>query len=304
MPRPHVLQAALTFLLALGLSACSTTSTLTPERLSRTPTGDAAPTHAPVLTPARTNDLPPPPAVSGAAYIVINPRTGEILLEKNSRQRRPVASTQKILTALVLMERGGLDQSVTVTASDTYCEETKMGIRAGERYNKRKLLEAMVVRSSNDIARCLARTTAGSESAFADLMNQKARQFGMNDSYFQNATGLTAGSQYSTAFDLSILATHALNNPYFQRLCQTSEINFTYADGRTKPITNTNKVLRMSPYCTGMKTGYTEPAGRCLISCGRKGMREIVVVMLGSEVPAVWNDSYALLHWGLGITGS
>ena len=270
--------------------------------LTSAPAAEQLPTPASYETDASPG-LDAPPYVNAAAYIVINPRTGEILLEKNAHQRRAVASTQKLLTALVLLEGGNLDRTVKVTAADTYVEPTKMGISAGESYRKRDLLEAMIVRSSNDIAKCLARNESGSESAFVQQMNSKARQLGMTNSRFVNPHGLTASGQYSTAFDIATLASHALNNSTIRRFSGTREIVFHFPDGRQKIIYNTNKVLRMTPYCQGMKTGYTVPAGRCLVSYGQKGIQRVICVVLGSQVPDIWEDSRDLLHWALEVEG-
>ena len=129
------------------------------------------------------------------------------------------------------MDAGGLDRQVTVAASDTYVEPVKMGIKPGEKYSKRHLLEAMVVRSSNDIAKCLARTTGGSEARFVQMMNARARRMGMQNTNFRNAHGLTESGAYSTAFDLAILGTHVLNSAYLHRLTRTREMVFTKASG-------------------------------------------------------------------------
>jgi len=241
------------------------------------------------------------PSVNAAAYIVIDPRNGQVLLEHNAHSRRSVASTQKLLTALVLLESGNMDEWVTVASSDTTVEPAKMGIHAGDRYRRRDLLQAMLVRSCNDIAACLARTSAGSEAAFVARMNAKAARLGMRNSHFATPHGLDAPGQYSTAFDLAILATAALNNGELHRITETRDMVFRMADGNGAHIVNTNKVLRMSPYCTGLKTGYTSQAGRCLVSSGERGMKRAVVVVLGSQVPDVWNDSRDLLHWALDV---
>ena len=241
------------------------------------------------------------PPVHAAAYIVVDPRNGQVLAEHNAHSRRAVASTQKLLTALVLLESGNLDEWVTVAASDTTVEPAKMGIHAGERYRRRDLLQAMMVRSCNDIAACLARTSAGSEAAFVARMNAKATRLGMRNSHFATPHGLDAPGQYSTAFDLAILATAALNNGELHRITETRDMVFRMADGNGAHIVNTNKVLRMSPYCTGLKTGYTSQAGRCLVSSGERGMKRAVVVVLGSQIPDVWNDSRDLLHWALDV---
>ena len=278
-----------------ALTSCETpTVPPQPEGLTPVSTGSSRPTSA-------TRGLGKPPYVNAAAYIVVDPRDGEILLQHNAHTKRAVASTQKLLTALVLLETGGMDRTVTVAASDTYVAPTKMGLKAGERYTRRHLLNAMVVRSSNDIAACLARTSAGSEKAFVQRMNAKAQQIGMRNSRFANAHGLTASGQYSTAFDVAILATHALANSQLHRMTQMREFTFKFPDGRVKPITNTNKVLRMSPYCIGMKTGYTNPAGRCLVSAGQRGSKKVICVVLGSQVPDIWEDSRDLLHWALEV---
>lgn len=245
----------------------------------------------------------PPPPVTGKAYIVVNPRTGKVLSERNAHEQMPVASTQKLLTALVLLDGGNLDEMVAVSASDTQVEPTTMGIRPGERYRRRDLLEAMMVRSSNDIAKCLARTSAGTESRFVAAMNAKARSLGMMHSNFVNSHGLSAPGGYSTAYDLSILARAAMNHPYLHRLTETRETDFRFADGRVQHLWNTNRVLFMSPYCRGLKTGYTEAAGRCLVTCGDRAGRKVITVILGSKTPDIWTDSMKLLHWGLGLGG-
>lgn len=252
-------------------------------------------------TPAPTENLGPSPNVGAPAYVVVNARTGQLLASRNPHQRRAVASTQKLLTALVLMEKPNLDAMVTVAQPETWVAPTKMGIKAGQRFRKGDLLQAMLIRSSNDIAHCLARSHAGSESAFVGQMNRKARELGMRNSRFANPSGLTAPGQYSSAYDVSILATHALNNSWIHRVTQTREIVFKFPDGSTKLISNTNKLLRTSPYCVGMKTGYTSPAGRCLVSVGKKDFKKVIVVVLGSQVPDIWDESKALLHWALEI---
>ncbi|MEO0445617.1 MAG: D-alanyl-D-alanine carboxypeptidase family protein [Verrucomicrobiota bacterium] len=240
------------------------------------------------------------PSVFGKAYIVVNARSGKVMASRNEHLRLPAASTQKLLTAMTVME-GNLDQTITVSASDTYVEPTMMGIKPGERYRKRDLLEAMVVRSSNDIATCLARCHSGSEARFVQAMNAKARSLGMNNSRFANAHGLTAPGSYSTAYDLAILGRAAMNHSYLHRLTQIEDMVFRFADGRTKQIWNTNRVLKMTPYCTGLKTGYTSAAGRCLVSSGSRAGKKVVVVVLGSKQPDVWIDSYNLLHWALDV---
>jgi len=224
------------------------------------------------------------------------------LYQKNADIHYPVASTQKLMMALVLVEAGNMGKNVRVAASDTHVEPANMGLKAGEVYRKDDLLRAALVRSSNDIAHCLARDHAGSESAFAYLMTQRARSLGMNNSLFKTASGLPAPGQYSTARDLSILAAAAMRQPFIRQTVATKSLTFRFADGRTKVVKNTNKVLLGYPYCTGMKTGYTRAAGKCLVSSATHNGRNVIVVILGSKIPVIWDESRALLHWGLDLS--
>jgi len=249
---------------------------------------------------------PPPGSVSkiapktrAAAVMVIDARTGEIFYEKNADASRPAASTQKLLTALIVAERGFLDRPVTVQPVDTYAEPVKLNIKAGETYQRIELLRALLVKSSNDVARCLARDAAGSVEAFSDLMNQKARELGATRSNFLNPNGLPLPGQYSSARDLAIIAKAAYANPTIRSIVCLPQIVFRYSNGRTRELENTNKLLKRLAYCNGMKTGYTEAAGRCLIASGARPGRDIIVVVLGDSKAGVWQDASALLSWGL-----
>jgi D-alanyl-D-alanine carboxypeptidase (penicillin-binding protein 5/6) len=150
----------------------------------------------------------------------------------------------------------------------------------------------------NDVARCLARDNAGSVEAFADKMNQKAAQLGMTQSHFVNPNGLPIPDQYSTARDMSKVAFAAYHNPILRSIVCLKEVDFQYADGRVRKFDSTNRVLLRYPLCNGMKTGYTDAAGHCLISSASNGSRDIISVVLGDN-EYVWKDSYALLEWGI-----
>ena len=242
---------------------------------------------------------PDAPTITAKAAILID-RRGRILFEKNSSQRLPTASTQKLLLGILIADAGRLDQYITVSASDTACEPTKIGLQAGHAYRKADLLKAVLVRSSNDIARCLARDHSGSVTAFAAAMNYKARQLGMHNSYFTNASGLpTPSGQYSTARDLAILARAAMTRQVIRDAVNTEAMTFYFANGNTKTIHNTNEVLKTNPNCIGCKTGYTRAAGRCLVSAASDGQNTVIAVILGSQLPTVWKESDALLKYGL-----
>ena len=230
--------------------------------------------------------------------MMVDARTGEILYEKNADEIRPAASTQKLLTALIVAERGFLDRPVRVEIIDTLAEPVKLNIKPGDTYQRIDLLRALLVKSPNDVARCLARDNAGSIEAFAEVMNQRARELGATHSHFVNPNGLPVPGQYSSARDLSIIARAAYANSMIRSIVCLPQLVFRYANGRTRELENTNKVLRRSPYCNGMKTGYTEAAGHCLICSGSRPGRDIIVVVLGDST-AVWRDASTLLSWGL-----
>lgn len=239
------------------------------------------------------------PSTGAAAIMVVDALSGQVLYEKNADVLRAPASTQKLLTGLLIAERGYLDRPVRVEHVDTMAEPVKLNIRTGEVYQRMELLRALLVKSPNDVARCLARDHAGSVEAFAQVMNQRARELGATNSHFKNPNGLPMPGQFSTARDLSIIARAAYSNPTIRSIVCMPQIVFRYANGRTRELENTNKVLRRSPYCNGMKTGYTEAAGHCLIASGSRPGRDVIVVVLGDSKAGVWRDASALLSWGL-----
>src|SRR5438874_5983984 len=251
---------------------------------------------ASAFNPTRSGAVPNTRAYS---VMVVDARTGAVLHEKNADQPRPAASTQKLLTALIIAETGYLDRPVRVEQVDTFAEPVRLNIRPGEFYQRIDLLRALLVKSPNDVARCLARDNAGSLDAFADKMNAKAQMLGATHSHFINPNGLPMPGQYSTARDLAIIARAAYANPTIRSIVCLPQLVFRYANGRTRELENTNKVLKRLPFCNGMKTGYTEAAGHCLIASGSRPGRDIIVVVLGDTKSGVWTDAASLLSWGL-----
>ncbi len=261
---------------------------------SATPSDISIP--ASVLNPGRSGAVPNTRANS---VMVVDARTGTVLHEKNADQPRPAASTQKLLTALIIAETGYLDRPVRVEQIDTFAEPVRLNIRPGEIYQRIDLLRALLVKSPNDVARCLARDNAGSLDAFSDKMNAKAQMLGATHSHFINPNGLPMPGQYSTARDLAIIARAAYANPTIRSIVCLPQLVFRYASGRTRELENTNKVLKRLPFCNGMKTGYTEAAGHCLIASGSRPGRDVIVVVLGDTKSGVWTDAASLLSWGL-----
>ncbi len=242
---------------------------------------------------------PPPPQVDGASVIVVEVHSGRVLYNKNSREPRAVASTQKLLTALLVAESGNLWETVTIMPQDTAVSPTKLYLKSGQKYSRQELLAALLVKSANDVACALARDNAGSVEAFAAKMNERARAMGAVSSNFVNPNGLPAEGQYSTARDMAIIARNAYANPDLRRIMATKSFEFHFADGRVRELVNTNRVLRTVPFCNGMKTGYTDAAGHCLVSSAQNNGRDVIAVVLGSSKSRVWNDSKKLLEWGL-----
>ena len=231
--------------------------------------------------------------------MLLDASSGRVLFEKQADVRRQIASTQKLLTALILCEGGGLQNRLTVQSSDLSVEPTKLGMRAGQRYGRGYLMQAMLVKSCNDVARCLGRDYAGSEASFARLMTQRAAKLGARDSRFLNANGLPLSGQYSSARDLSHIALAAYRIPIIRQIVRLRSLPFVYADGKRTTLENTNKLLRNCDYVTGMKTGYTNGAGKCLVSSAEGNGRAMIAIVLGSSSKYIWDESRRLLDWGL-----
>lgn len=265
--------------------------------------GGGEPTGSPrsYADPVRTATIPrtPPPPIFGESAIVVDADSGRVLYAKSADSVRPVASTQKILTALTVIDSGSLDRQVVIQRSDTLCEPTKLYLRPGETYSRGELMKALIVKSGNDVARALARDVGGSQEGFAGMMNRKAASLGMRNSRFVNPNGLPASGQYSTARDIAIAAREAYRSRSIRAWGNIQTYTFRYSDGRTKTLTNTNKLLKRVGYCNGMKTGTTNAAGRCLVSTGSLNGRSAIVVVLKSNSANIWDDSENLLRWAL-----
>lgn len=244
----------------------------------------------------------PIPQISAGRCIVIDPETDDILFEKNPDLRGAIASTTKIMTGLLVVEAGDLDKIVTIELSDTQCAPVRIGLKVGETYTRRQLLTAMMVKSSNDIAQALARDNAGSVQAFAAKMNERAKAMGLENTFFVNPHGLpstTDQDPFSTARDLAVIAKEADKQPDIRKIVKLRSYKFTRPDGKSIELANTNRVLRSVSYCDGMKTGFTEAAGYCLVATGERNGRRRIVVVLNDTSEGVWRDAQSLLDWAL-----
>lgn len=273
------------------LAGCATAPPPPVRRAEAAPPSPVAqaPTEAPVWPPDA-------PGLYADSAILIDANSGEVLFQKHADQRRQVASTQKLLTALMVCRRGNLGAPVTIMAEDTRVEPTKLGVRPGERYTRRALLEAIMVKSCNDACAALARDHSGSEPAFAANMNAAAWSVGARNSHFVNSNGLPA-PQYSTARDIARIAFLAYREPELRTLMRQPVAYFRHNNGRVTALKATNKLLSRSPAFNGMKTGYTVAAGRCLVSSGRLNGREVILVQLGSKTKYIFDDAQRVMAW-------
>ena len=229
------------------------------------------------------------PEVSGEAGILIS-SDGTCLWEKNADEKRLIASTTKLMTALVSLENAGLEEKVSVTEGMCLVEGSSMYLRAGEQYTVRELLLGLLLASGNDAALALAIHIAGSEEAFVRLMNQRAEELGLKNTHFENPHGLDAQTHYSSARDLAMLMVKCMDVPAFRRLVGTLS-----AEIKGLTFLNHNRLLTLCPGCLGGKTGYTRAAGRCLVSCCERDGLLLVCVTLSA--PDDWNDHLRLYDW-------
>ena len=241
------------------------------------------------------------PIISADSAILFDANTGKVLYKKNENERRAVASTQKLLTALIIAESGDLSAPVRIEKEDTLAQPTKLYLSPGDSYSRQQLLTALLIKSPNDAARALARDNAGSVEGFAGKMNARMVRLGGDSSHFVNPNGLPAESQYSTARDMARVARAVYFNQLLRDIIRTRFWTFRYASGKTVSLRNTNRVLRTYSFCNGMKTGYTDAAGHCLISSGSWNGKDMIAIVLGSSKGRVWQESAALLAFGLGI---
>ncbi len=253
--------------------------------------------------PAGPN-APAAPSISATSAIVIDAKTGNVLFEKNSNERRPMASTTKIMTALVAIKHGNLADMVTVNG-DVVGPGSLGGIdlQPGEQLTLKDLLYALLLPSANDAAVAIADHIGGSVGGFAAMMNQEAVSIGVTNTHFTNPHGLDDPMHYTTAHDLAIIAKTALQNPVFSQIVSTKTYSINRPSlGFSEPIENENKLLSSYPGATGVKTGYTSRAGNCLVSSATRGGVSLISVVLGVDWRKdLFDQSAALLDYGFSL---
>lgn len=232
-----------------------------------------------------------PVELSASAAILMEAETGMVLFESNADSRMQIASTTKILTALVVLENCGVDEVVTIRPEYTGVEGSSMYLKAGESFTVRELLYGLLLSSGNDAAVALACYTAQSVQNFAYLMNNTAAKLGCTDSSFVNPHGLDADGHHATARDLAVITAAAMENKTFAEIVSTKSISVA---GRT--FTNHNKLLWNYEGALGVKTGYTKSSGRSLVSCAERDGIKLICVTFSD--PNDWADHAALFDWG------
>lgn len=237
-------------------------------------------------------------STSAKAAILINGDTGEVIYEQNADEKLPMASTTKIMTALLLCEMGDLSKEITVTAEMLRVEGSSMGLLAGDRVTLHDLLYGLALASGNDAANVVAFTLGGTVNGFANLMNKKAEELGLVNSHFVTPSGLDADGHYTTARDLANLTRIAMQNEEFAKAVASKSATLNYGNPPyRRTLTNHNKLLKTFEGAVGVKTGFTKKSGRCLVSAAKRDGKYVIAVTLNDGND--WKDHASLLEYGL-----
>ncbi len=227
--------------------------------------------------------------ISAKSAVVICADTCEVVYSKNCNEQLSMASTTKIMTAILALEYGANEDNITVTKDMISVEGTSMGLLDGDSVSLKTLVKGMLLKSGNDSANAVAHIVAGSVDSFVKMMNDKAKEIGMYSTSFETPSGLDGENHYSTAFDMAVLGAYAIKNPEFKSICSAESLVVYYGNPPYRRVlTNHNKLLRMYDGVFGIKTGYTKKSGRCLVSAVEKDGKTLVAVTLNA--PDDWND--------------
>ncbi len=234
------------------------------------------------------------PSVSAKSAIAIEAESKDIIFEKSCRERLPMASTTKIMTALVVLEALPLDRVFTIAESAVGTEGTSAYLETGDRLTVEAALYALLLQSANDVAVGLAIEAGGSIEGFCVMMNEKAKELGLSDTSFANPSGLPDDSHYTTAYDLARLGAVCLENPDFARIVSTKSATVKI-NGKDRTFVNHNKLLSLYEGTVGIKTGFTKESGRCLVGACRKDGVTVVTVTLSASND--WNDHISMFDY-------
>lgn len=255
-------------------------------------------THSLPVSAGRFNDVASGElSVSAKAAVLIDASDGSILYSKNAGERLPMASTTKIMTAIVAIEKGDLERTYEIPQGAVGVEGSSIYLYAGERQSLGNLVYALMLESANDAAAAIAIIVGGSVEGFAEMMNKKAHELGLNDTHFDNPHGLDSAEHYTTAYDLAKISAYALKNNTFRDIASTrrATIPLNGTEG-IRLLINHNKMLRYYEGAVGVKTGFTRKSGRCLVSAAER--RGLTLVAVTLNAPNDWSDHTRMLDFG------
>ena len=234
-------------------------------------------------------------SVSAKSAVLYQPETDAFVFSKNADARLPMASTTKIMTALIALENSDLDEIVEICDSAVGVEGSSAYLKLGDALTMEELVYALLLQSANDAAVAIACHIGGDVAGFASIMNDRAARLKLTDTHFVNPHGLDDEEHYTTARELAIIAAEAMKNDEFKRIVSTYKKTFATED-RSRTYVNHNKLLRLYDDCVGIKTGFTRKSGRCLVGAAEKDGLLLITVTL--DAPSDWNDHSAMLDYG------
>ena len=254
----------------------------------------------PVRTAIAAGQFPPWRVAPAHGILLKELKSGRVLYEHDAGKRMSPASLTKIMSALVILENGQLDDFVTISPSAARAHKTHLRVKAGQVFRLEDLLKAMLIVSANDACLAAVQHVGGDEAQFVTLMNAKAEELGLSDTHFSNACGFDNPDHYSTAEDLATLSVMALDQPIFRQLVREERAMITPVNGhRAYVLHNTNRLLGRVPGVEGIKTGFTSKAGRCLIAKVSQNGSDLLLVILNSK--RRWNTATNLITYGFQV---
>ena len=244
-----------------------------------------------------TNQTKAEPTLNSKIAVAYDRKSGKVIYGKNENKRSAMASTTKIMTSIILIENADLTQTVTISAKAAGTGGSRLGLKKNDKITMNDLLYGLMLESGNDAAVAIAENVGGSVEGFAELMNEKAKQLGLENTHFVTPHGLDDPEHYTTAYELAKLADYALKNETFARVVNTKDYTVTI-NGYPKAISNTNELLGYLNGVNGVKTGFTNNAGRCLVTSVNRNGFEIITVVLQADTKKIrTNDSINLIDY-------
>lgn len=239
------------------------------------------------------------PTINSRSYVVLDRKTNTVLVGKNEYSKKKMASTTKIMTAIVIIENYNLNETVTISKKAGNTGGSRLGLKEGDKITVNDLLYGLMLRSGNDAAVALAEYASGSIEEFAKLMNKKTSELNLTNTHFVTPHGLDQDDHYTTAYELALLTNYALNNKIFAQIVGTKTFTITI-NGYQKELFNTNELLGNFDGIYGVKTGFTNGANRCLVTACKRDDKDIICVVLGADTKKFrTQDSIKLLNYSL-----